>query len=105
MTMGAKVDEKIRVRDVVFVAIVFVAMFCAGYASGEVKVPKWEGDATIVSASWDKPMRVRVTSEVGLSWNVTCNVVSVRPNGKQVLTDKDGIVAEYPSSFGVQVLK
>jgi len=94
-----------RIRDVVFIAIVFVAMFCAGYASGEIKVPKWEGDATIVSASWDKPMRVRVTSEIGMSWVDTCNAYSVRQNGARVLTKKDGMVAEYPSSFGVQVLK
>jgi len=99
------VDEKMRIRDVVFIAIVFVAMFCAGYASGEIKVPKWEGDATIVSASWDKPMRVRVTSEIGMSWVDTCNAYSVRQNGSRVLTNKDGMVAEYPASFGVQVLK
>jgi len=105
MTMGAKVDEKVRVRDVVFVAIVLVALFCAGYASGEIKIPQWEGEATIVAASWDKPMLVRVTSEIGMSWVDTCNAYSVRQNGARVLTNKDGMVAEYPSSFGVQVLK
>jgi len=100
------VDEKMRIRDVVFIAIVFVAMFCAGYASGgEIKIPQWEGDATIVSASWDKPMMVRITSEIGMSWVDTCNAYSVRQNGARVLTNKDGMVAEYPSSFGVQVLK
>jgi len=104
--MGVKVDEKVIVRDVIFVAIVLVALFCAGYArGGEIKIPQWEGEATIVAASWDKPMRVRVTSEIGMSWVDTCNAYSVRQNGSRVLTNKDGMVAEYPSSFGVQVLK
>jgi hypothetical protein len=66
---------------------------------------RWQSDTQIKHGPWAQAHVVMITPECCFPHYDTCTTISIRQSDNHyVLTDRDGIVGDYPSHFGIKVI-